>query len=288
MGEKGRHKQEQEIVILKEDMTAMSKHKLTKKELNAISWRYILGSQLNWNYERMMSSGYLYGILPVLKKFYGHDEAQFQDMMRTHNQFFNTNAIFGNLIMGIDVAIEEQDGYKSKETIIALKTALMGSLAGVGDSLFHVIWGTIFGSVAGTLAQNGSVVGCVIWIIANIALLFGRAALLPLGYKQGVKLVTTLKDKLSAFTNAATVLGVTVIGALIPSVIKATVPFVYKKNGVELVIQDTLDAILPSLVPILLVLLTYWMLGQKKLNSTRVIWIILILSIVLSAFGILA
>ena len=43
--------------------------------------------------------------------------------------------------MGIDVAIEEQDGYKAKETIIALKTALMGSLAGVGDSLFHVIWG---------------------------------------------------------------------------------------------------------------------------------------------------
>lgn len=93
-------------------------------------------------------------------------------MLRTHNQFFNTNAIFGNLIMGIDVAIEEQDGHKAKETIIALKTALMGSLAGVGDSLFHVIWGTIFGSVAGTLAQNGSVVGCVIWIIANIALLF--------------------------------------------------------------------------------------------------------------------
>ncbi|MFU1850429.1 PTS system mannose/fructose/sorbose family transporter subunit IID, partial [Enterococcus faecium] len=77
-------------------------------------------------------------------------------------------------------------------------------------------------------------------------------------------------------------------GALIPSVVKAAVPFVYKKDGVELVIQDTLDAILPSLVPVLLVLLTYWMLGQKKLNSTRVIWIILILSIALSAFGILA
>lgn len=244
---------------------AMSNQKLTKKELNVISWRYILGSQLNWNYERMMSTGYLYGILPVLKKFYGEDKSQLQDMMNTHNQFFNTNAIFGNLIMGIDVAIEEEDGYKAKDTIVALKTALMGSLA-----------------------QSGSVVGCVIWIIANIALLFGRAALLPLGYKQGVKLVTTLKNKLTAFTNAATVLGITVIGALIPSVIKATVPFVYKQNGVELVVQDTLDAILPSLVPVLLVLLTYWMLGQKKLNSTRVIWIILILSIALSAAGILA
>jgi len=261
---------------------------ITKRDLNNISWRYILGSQLNWNYERMMSSGYLYGILPVLQKLYGNDDKELQDMLRTHNQFFNTNAIFGNLIMGIDVAIEEENGYKSKNTIVALKTALMGSLAGVGDSMFHVIWGTIFGSIAGTLAQSGSVVGCIIWIIANIALLFGRAALLPLGYKQGVKLVTTLKDKLAAFTDAATVLGITVIGALIPSVINATVPFIYKHNGVKLVIQDTLDQILPALVPVLLVALTYWMLGNKKLNSTKVIWIILILSIVLSAFGILA
>ncbi|WP_303218911.1 PTS system mannose/fructose/sorbose family transporter subunit IID [Enterococcus asini] len=266
----------------------MSNQKITKKDLNQISWRYILGSQLNWNYERMMSSGYLYGILPVLKKLYGHDEAQMKDMMRVHNQFFNTNAIFGNLIMGIDVAIEEQDGYKSKDTVAALKTALMGSLAGVGDSLFHVIWGTIFGSIAGTLAQSGSIIGCVIWIIANVALLFGRAALLPLGYTQGVKLVTTLKNQLSAFTNAATVLGVTVIGALIPSVVKASVPFVYKHDGVELVLQDTLDSILPAMVPVLLVALTYWMLGQKKLNSTRVILIILVLSIALSALGILA
>lgn len=267
---------------------AMNDKKITKKDLNHISWRYILGSQLNWNYERMMSSGYLYGILPVLKKLYGDDESQLQDMMRVHNQFFNTNAIFGNLIMGIDVAIEEQDGYKAKDTVAALKTALMGSLAGVGDSLFHVIWGTIFGSIAGTLAQSGSTIGCIIWILANIALLFGRAALLPLGYTQGVKLVTTLKNQLSAFTNAATVLGVTVIGALIPSVVKASVPLVYKKDGVELVIQDTLNAILPALVPVLLVALTYWMLGQKKLNSTRVIWIILLLSILLSALGILA
>ncbi len=199
----------------------------------------------------------------------------------------NTNAIFGNLIMGIDVAIEEKEGYKAKETVAALKTALMGSLAGVGDSLFHVIWGTIFGSVAGTLAQQGSTVGCLLWIAANIALLFGRAALLPLGYKQGVKLVTTLKDKLSAFTNAATVLGVTVIGALIPTVIKVATPLVYTNNGVKLEMQATLDGILPALIPVLLTLLTYWMLGQKKLNSTRVIWLVLIFTIALSAFDIL-
>ena len=51
--------------------------------------------------------------------------------------------------------------------------------------------------------------------------------------------------------------------------------------------QATLDGILPALIPVLLTLLTYWMLGQKKLNSTRVIWLVLIFTIALSAFGIL-
>lgn len=259
---------------------------ITKKELKQISWRYILASQLNWNYERMMGSGYMYAIMPFLKKKYKNKE-ELKDMAKTHNQFFNTNANFGNLILGIDIAIEEKEGYKSKETIAALKTALMGSLAGVGDSLFHVIWGTIFGSIAAALAQEGSTAGVFLWIAANICLLFFRAWLLPLGYKQGTKLVTTLKDKLSAFTNAATVLGVTVIGALIPSVIKVATPLVYSHNGVKLPLQATLDGILPTLIPVLLTVLTYWMLGQKKLNSTRVIWIVLIATVALSAAGIL-
>ena len=269
-------------------MNNTTDNKITKKDLTKMSWRYILGSQLNWNYERMMSSGYLYAILTALKKIYGDKPEQHKDMMQTHNQFFNTNANFGNLILGIDIAIEEQDGYESKETIVALKTALMGSLAGVGDSLFHVIWGTIFGSIAASLAQQGSSAGVIMWIAANMLLMYGRSLLLPLGYKQGVKLVTTMKDKLTSFTNAATVLGITVIGALIPTVVRASVPYVYVNEGVELVLQDTVDAIMPGLVPAALVGLTYWMLGRKELNSTRVIWIILILSIVLRSLNILA
>ncbi|EIQ7138442.1 PTS system mannose/fructose/sorbose family transporter subunit IID [Enterococcus faecalis] len=264
-------------------MMAMSESKkiLTEKDLNVMSWRFILGSQLNWNYERMMSSGYLFGMLPGLKKLYKDNPEEYKDMLHTHNQFFNTNGIFGNLIMGIDLAIEEADGYKAKETIVALKTALMGSFAGIGDSLFHVIWGTVFGSLAATLAMNGSPIGIFIWVIANLVLVFFQSRLLHLGYKQGVKLVTVMKDKLNAFTDAALILGITVIGALAPTIVRTTVPFVYKHNGVKLVIQDTLDMILPNLVPVLLVGLAYWLLGRKKMNSTRVIVFFLILSIVL-------
>lgn len=262
--------------------------KLSKKDLSRLSWRAILGSQLNWNYERMMGSGYLYSVLPMLEKLYGDNPEQLKEMMKTHNQFFNTNAIFMNLIIGIDAAIEEEEGYKSRETVASLKTSLMGSLAGVGDSIQHVIWGTVFGSIAAVLAKNGSAAGCIIWMIANVFLMSIRYLLTDLGYKQGIKLITILKDKLQAFTDAATVLGVTVIGALIPTVINAKTDFIFINNGVELNLQETLNSIMPALIPVLLVLLTYWMLGRKNLNSTRVIWIILIFSIVLSGLGILA
>ncbi|MGL4847763.1 MAG: PTS system mannose/fructose/sorbose family transporter subunit IID, partial [Clostridium sp.] len=218
----------------------------------------------------------------------GHDKEEYKDMLHTHNQFFNTSAFFGNLILGIDLAIEEKEGYSSKETVTSIKTALMGSLAGVGDSLLHVIWATIWGSITATLALNGSPLGIILWTLANCGLIALRWSLLPIGYKQGTKIVTTLKDKLNVLTNAATVLGVTVIGALIPTVVRANVPFVYKNDQVSLVVQDVLNQIMPSLVPVLLLGLVYWLLGKKKMNSTRVIWLMLILSIVLYNLGILA
>lgn len=255
---------------------------ITKEDLKNVSRRFTLASQWNWNYERMMSTGYLYAILPVLKKLYKDKPEEYKDMLKTQNQFFNTNAFFGNLILGIDIAIEEKEGYKAKDTVTGIKTALMGSLAGVGDSLIHVIWATIFGSIAATLAvNNGSPVGVILWLVGNVLLLFLRNKLLPLGYKQGVKLVTTLKEKLSALTNAATLLGVTVVGALIPTVVNAQVPFVYESNGISLSIQSILDQIMPGLVPVILVAFVYWILGLKKMNSSKVIWLVLLLSIVL-------
>ena len=263
------------------EMNKENKEKITKEDLKNVSRRFTLASQWNWNYERMMSTGYLYAILPVLKKLYKDKPEEYKDMLKTQNQFFNTNAFFGNLILGIDIAIEEKEGYKAKETVTGIKTALMGSLAGVGDSLIHVIWGTIFGSIAATLALNGSPVGVILWLIGNVLLLFLRSKLLPLGYNQGVKLVTTLKEKLSALTNSATLLGVTVVGALIPTVVNAKVPLVYESEGISLSIQSILDQIMPGLVPVVLVALVYWLLGLKKMNSSKVIWLVLILSIVL-------
>jgi PTS system mannose-specific IID component len=88
-------------------------------------------------------------------------------------------------------------------------------------------------------------------------------------------------------TDAAILLGVTVVGALIPTVISANVPLVFKTGKVVLKAQAVFNQIMPSLVPVALVALSYWLLGKKKMNSTRLIVLVLILGIVLGAFGII-
>ncbi|EAD8057855.1 PTS system mannose/fructose/sorbose family transporter subunit IID [Listeria monocytogenes] len=253
---------------------------LKRRDLIAANFRWLFASQICWNYERMMSTGYLYSILPTLRKLYKTDD-DLKDMMNMHNQFFNTNPMVGGLILGMDMAIEEREKKASKEVVTGLKTGLMGPFAGVDDTIFGVILPTIFGSIAAYMGLQGNVTGVVIWVLVNILVVGARFTLLPLGYKQGAKLVTEFADRLNALTDAAILLGVTVVGALIPTVIKATVPFVYKSGKVELKMQDMLDQIMPSLVPVLLVALIYALLGHKKMTSTKAILLVMVIAIIL-------
>ena len=48
-----------------------SNYKLTKEDFKQINKRSLFTFQLGWNYERMQASGYLYMLLPQLRKMYG-------------------------------------------------------------------------------------------------------------------------------------------------------------------------------------------------------------------------
>ncbi len=193
----------------------------------------------------------------------------------------------GGFILGIDIATEEAEGKQSKDTVSSLKTGLMGSFAGVGDTIFGVLFPTVFGSVASYLALQGNAIGVAVWVLVNLAILVFRFFSVRIGYTQGVKLVTSMSGHLNALTNAATLLGVTVIGAMIPSVINAQITWTFKTGDVELNLQETLDQIMPMMIPALLVGVIYWLLGKKYFNSTRAILAIMVLSILLRVFGIM-
>lgn len=260
--------------------------KLTKREINQISRRWLMASQVTWNYEKMMAPGYLYAMLPLLRKLY-KDPEQLKDMMRTHIQFFNTTPHMGGFVLGIDAATEVSEGYKAKEAVKGLKTGLMGPFAGVGDTLFGVLFPTIFGSIAAYMAQNGNVAGVIIWLIVNLLIVGFRYFSTGIAYREGMKIITSAKDKLDALTSAATLLGVTVVGALIPTVVSANVTASFTSGDITVNGQKILDQIMPKLVPVLVVAGIYWFLGRKHMTSTKAIILVMVLSIVLYALGIL-
>lgn len=260
---------------------------VSKKDLFRMSYRWLLGSQICWNYERMMSTGYLYTMLPFLEKKYGKNKEELKEMLETHNQFFNCNPMMGHFIVGIDAAVEEQEGIASKDVVTGIKTGLMGPFAGVGDTIFGVLIPTICGSIAAYMGQKGNVTGVIIWLLINIVICLARLTFLPFGYKQGLKLVNEFGDKLKALTDAAILLGVTVVGALIPTVIRANVSFIYTSGEVEMKLQEILDQIMPALIPVCLVAFIYWLLGKKGMTSTKAILLVMVLSIVFYNINIL-
>ena len=117
-----------------------SKHEyngvITKKDLTKVFLRSIT-MEHTWNYERMMNDGYMYSMLPALRKIYP-DKDEFLKACKRHLEFFNTTPHVITLPLGISVAMEEQraNNIETFDTasISSVKTAIMGHLEGIGDS----------------------------------------------------------------------------------------------------------------------------------------------------------
>ena len=77
---------------------------LTKKDINRVAWRSML-LQASFNYERMQASGWLYGLLPALKKIHTN-KRDLARAMKGHMGFFNTHPFLVTFVIGIILAME--------------------------------------------------------------------------------------------------------------------------------------------------------------------------------------
>lgn len=270
-------------------MTNNTKACANKKLRRKVFVRWLLQGESGWNYEKMQGSGYCYSIMPALKEIYKDDEDALQDAVKNHLQFFNTNPMTANAILGVNMAIEEELKENGKDVVASVKTGLMGPLAGVGDSIFGVIIGTVFGAIAANMAIDGNPMGIFIQIAFNACCVLPIKYLMcEMGYKEGTGIVKSIGDKMKNLIDAANVLGLTVVGALIPSVINMKIPATFTMGDVTMKVQeDMLDKIMPNLLPILLVAFAYGLLSRKGMTSSKVILIIMVLAIGLSYLGIL-
>jgi PTS system N-acetylgalactosamine-specific IID component len=258
---------------------------VTSKDLFVMVWRSLF-LQASFNYERMQAGGWLYGILPVLKKIH-IDKRDLAKSMRMHLEFFNTHPFLVNFIMGLVVAMEE--GKKDQDTIRAIKVATMGPLGGIGDALCWLTLLPITAGLGASMAMGadpnpaGPIVFLVLFNIVHFGLRFG---LMNYGYYTGVKAIATMKEQTKKISHAASIIGLTVVGGLIASMIKLKIVWVLTVGQASIALQDKVfDAIMPNMLPFIYTILMYYLL-KKSYSPVKLILFTIVLGLAGKGIGI--
>lgn len=264
-------------------------NKIEKKQLKSVFWRSF-ALQGAFNYERMQNVGYMYAMLPVIKKLYRNKEDQAAAITR-HLEIFNTTPAVVPTIMGISAAMEEENANNPAfdgQSINAVKASLMGPLAGIGDSIF---WGTVRIIAAGigvSIAKDGNLFGPLLFLVLyNLPNILVRIFGLKLGYQVGVNSLDRIQkeglmDKIMA---VATIVGLCVVGGMVATMLNITTPLKWNISGAEIVVQDILDQILPKMLPLAFTFGIYKLL--KKASITKITIGIIIFGIAVHLIGIL-
>lgn len=259
---------------------------VTKKDLRKANYRWLM-SVCTFNYQTQQGASVAYALSPILRKIYKNDD-DYVKSLNNHFQYYNTQPWLASIILGSVIAMEEKKGLAAKDAIQDFKVSTMGPIAGIGDSLLMTMIPTIMGSIAAYMALEGNPVGIFLWLLLILGIFYFRMRGFEFGYKQGVKVVTEYGEKINYLTEAASVLGLTVIGALVASVISVSTSFNFKFGEVSMEIQPMLDNILPALIPATITFIGYKLLGTKKVSMTLLILIVILFAMIASALGILA
>ena len=209
-----------------------------------------------------------------------------------HLEFYNCHTTMQPLIGGIVCAMEEENANNEEfdtSSISSMKVALMGPLAGIGDSLIGGTLRIIATGIAGGLCMAGSPFGPLLFLLifnaVNIAL---RCLGVKYGYGLGENIISKVSDPstMQKLTCALSIVGLMVIGGMIATNVAITTPIAFDISGTAFSLQDTLDSIFPKLLPVAAFGILY-VLNKKGVNVLAQIIAIMVLGVALGAVGIL-
>lgn len=261
---------------------------LTKEDLDICSRRMWLMDTVSYSYATQNAPCAAFAAYYALRKIYGGDRTGFNKaMLNQLDCVFNATPPVSGLILGAGLAIEDAGHEAGQQAENDLKIGLMGPVSGIGDVFIWILPMTILGSIAGYMAMEGSPVGILMWLLIWAGLLAWRLQNYNQGYNAGVSVITSMADKISVLTDAASILGVTVVGSLIFNTVKLRTPLTFQYGEIVLPVQEgVLDLIFPNILGILVTVLVYRLI-KKGVNLSMIILGIIIVSCVCAAFGIL-
>ena len=297
---------------------------LSKKDRLAVAWRstFLQGS---WNYERMQNGGWVYSMIPAIKKLYSTKEDRSAALKR-HLEFFNTHPYLASPVLGVTLALVEERANGAAVDDVAIqgvKVGMMGPLAGVGDPVFWFTVRPMLGALGASLALSGNIIGPILFFLLWNIIRWGFMWYTQeFGYRTGSKITDNLSGGLlQKITKGASILGMFVLAALVQrwvsikfqpvvSTVKLdkgafidwnSLPagaegiqqaLIQVQSGLALTqekvttLQNNLDQLIPGLVPLLLTFLCMWLL-RKKVSPILIILGLFIVGIVGHVIGLL-
>ena len=267
---------------------------------------------IDWAFCAEAGAGYIYAqsmsmveaLSHAMKKWYP-DKKELGEEFSKYNSYYTTETVFGNPILGIVLAMEEErymnkgtDMAPTPEAIVGIRSALMGPFASVGDTLRQGILLPILLSFTIGLAKNGSYLGPVLEVLLwTIALVIVGWLLFKYGYKLGKEAIVKfmangLMNKILA---VAGIVSAGVVGAMICNYIGVSCGIsitlseaTADADAVTMNLQtDFFDVIMKGIIPFGFTMGTYQLL-KKGLSTTKTLLILFAVGFVLGLAGILA
>lgn len=255
--------------------------KLSKKTLIK-TWLWTTSTEACYNYERLQALGIANLMITPIRALYDTAEKQVEELKK-YMVFYNSEVFtVGPIVNGITCSMEEARANGENITakdINAVRTGLMGPVAGIGDTVMQGILFPILFGIGCSMALDGSYMGPILSFVIFEALIFGCGYYMFMtGYKKGKSsLLTILKNgTVDKIINSFSIVGLMVVGSMAASRVTVGTSLTITVGSGSTAFQDVLDSLAPGLLPLGITMLVWWML-KKKINT---IWIILAIFVV--------
>lgn len=266
--------------------------RLAHRELVRLWLRWAFFGLASMSFEKLEACGFCFSMEPLAHRYYADDPEGARALLRRHAIFYNTEPQIGSVVNGIAVSLEEEKALGADvpdDLPVTVKTALMGPLAGIGDTIVQGVVVPTLLSIGMGLAAGGSVLGPVFYILSYMT--FGVAVsyvCFMAGHRLGAGAMdAVLGEGVKRVTGALNVLGIMVVGALAATNVDVTTPLVIPSGDGTTALQTLLDSIFPQLLPMLAVLVTWHLIAHHKFSATKAILVLCAAAAVLGGLGIL-
>jgi len=168
--------------------------RIRKRDLIVVFFRSFF-IQAAWNYERMLSLGFCYCLIPIAKRLFDNED-KVSEFLKRHLDFFNSHPYMANYALGAVANIEQQaiiKNWDDSKPVEVFKKRVIGPLGAIGDTLFWQLLLPFLGVVGVVSLIFFKIWGALVFLlIYNFFHISARIRGLTKSYQKGFDIIRDL------------------------------------------------------------------------------------------------